>query len=87
MVKAPVGDDDPLVSFPVNREDFGFEGFIGRQVEVLPSGFLIVNHNSKGLNRPKVNRNGDGGKRGFVPSLDDLCTFADGVPNRRSPGG
>jgi hypothetical protein len=87
MVKAPVGRNHPLVSFPVDSEDFGFKGFIGRQVEVLPGGFLIVNLNSKCLNRPKVNRNGDRGERRLVTSLDDLCTLADGVPNGWNPGG
>ena len=81
MRHTPVGENRPLVPLSIDGKDVGFEGFVSRQVEVLPGCNFVVDLDAQGLDGSSVNGDGDRGKRGFVPCLERLGTLANRVPN------
>ena len=83
MFNAPVSLYHPLVAFTVSCENFSLDGIIRCQIEVVPSGYFVINFEQKTLDGTSAYIDGHLSKGCLVARFNRLFTLGNWVPNCR----
>ncbi len=81
VVEGPIDDDGPLISFPVNGKDIGFQRLVSGEVKVCPRRNDIVHLKPQGLNFSLCHVDGDLRQGSLIPGFKNLRAGLHWVPS------